>query len=259
MWTCVHTCTMLGSMNTQLGSAWARYICRISGTDKRNVIAKEAGVSPSAVSRWLTGRTQPTDAGNVAALALAYGRSPVEAFVAAGLLDVNDASRGLSEEELSLLADVGVGVSEGIQDAADPYVDTMASSMPEFDRVARIDLNWNQGDIEFDAVGFNESGVPVLIVELKWPGADLEKAVAQATRRAYRAGLGHVDVKAFHVTPEGEILDPIDPIEPINEFLAQAAADPEQWLALSHRKGQRARAVSDRAQDAAGEEDQSRD
>lgn len=82
---------------------WPAYIEKVSGTISRRDIARATGVSPSAVSRWFTGDTQPTDAGNVAALAMAYGRSPVEAFVAAGLLDFHDAARGLNASQRRLL------------------------------------------------------------------------------------------------------------------------------------------------------------
>jgi transcriptional regulator with XRE-family HTH domain len=89
--------------NTGNTGIWPAYIEKVSGTTSRRDIARASGVSPSAISRWFTGDTQPTDAGNVAAIAIAYGRNPVEAFVAAGLLDLHDAAKGLTRSEVRLL------------------------------------------------------------------------------------------------------------------------------------------------------------
>lgn len=98
-----------GGMTKEQAPLWSAYLVRVAGTDNRAVIAQAAGVHPSAVSRWLRGTTQPTNAANVAAFALHFHRSPLEAFVAAELLDLDVALAGLSQDEIALLADLQGG------------------------------------------------------------------------------------------------------------------------------------------------------
>lgn len=97
---------MIGRMKTNDASQWPAYVEKVSGTTSRKAISDASGVHPSSVSRWFNGATQPTDAGNVAALAVAYKRNPVEAFVAAGLLELKDAIGALTPDEVALLAEV---------------------------------------------------------------------------------------------------------------------------------------------------------
>lgn len=97
-----------GAMNTPSPSAWPQYVERVSGTTDRAAIGKLAGLSASAASRWMTGATKPTQAGNVAHFAQECGRNPVEAFVAAGLLDLDDTLGALGRESLDLLAEIGI-------------------------------------------------------------------------------------------------------------------------------------------------------
>lgn len=86
---------------------WSAYLVRVSGTNNRAEIASAAHISSSAASRWLTGKTKPTNAAHVASFAKHYGRSPLEAFVAARLIDLDVAVAGLTDDELALLADLG--------------------------------------------------------------------------------------------------------------------------------------------------------
>jgi hypothetical protein len=83
-------------------SALARYIDLLAGADTPhskiaaaiNEANPGARVAGPLVSRW---RSQQLDVspGNLAALARAYGRSPLEAFVIVGLLDKSEAEGGL--------------------------------------------------------------------------------------------------------------------------------------------------------------------
>lgn len=67
------------------GMTWSEYVRRITGGDAQNVIAKKAGVDQSTVSRWLRGIGK-IDPANAAALARAYHRPVIEAFVAADFI-----------------------------------------------------------------------------------------------------------------------------------------------------------------------------
>lgn len=88
--------------------SWPAYVVKVAETTKRTEIAKKAGISPSAASRWLTSKTSPTNAAHVAQFAIKCKRGPVEAFVAANLLDFSDAIGALDQEALDTLAEVEV-------------------------------------------------------------------------------------------------------------------------------------------------------
>jgi transcriptional regulator with XRE-family HTH domain len=68
--------------------SWAEYIRRISATvgDTNQLdISKRTGLDQTAVSRWMRDKNQPK-AEAVITFARAYGRSPIEALIAAGYL-----------------------------------------------------------------------------------------------------------------------------------------------------------------------------
>lgn len=104
--------TTMGSLDI-----WPAYLEAVAGTTSRKDIARAISevtprpVAPSTISNWFGGKHQPTNAAHVAAVALAYGRSPLEAFVAARLLDIETAAAGLDAESLSLLARLEGGSS----------------------------------------------------------------------------------------------------------------------------------------------------
>lgn len=85
------------------------YVRRITGDTTQKEIADRTGVNQTTISRWLRATNDPSHAGNVAALAIEYGRNPLEAFVAAGLLELDVALRGLDQDSLDLLAEVEGG------------------------------------------------------------------------------------------------------------------------------------------------------
>lgn len=87
---------------------WPRYLELVSGTTVRKAIGKAAGVSESAASRWLNGETRPTNAVHVAKFAQTYGRNPLEAFIAAGLLSIEQASKALDLDARRMLREVEV-------------------------------------------------------------------------------------------------------------------------------------------------------
>lgn len=61
-----------------------------------------ARVAGTLVGRWRSGSVAVSP-GNLAALARAYGRSPLEAFVIAGYLEESDAREGLDADALALI------------------------------------------------------------------------------------------------------------------------------------------------------------
>lgn len=91
-------------------TVWPAYLEAVSGTTNRKAIADAMSakapekVAASTITKWFTGQHKPTNAAHVALFALAYDRNPLEAFVAAGLLDAEDAAKGLTEESVILLA-----------------------------------------------------------------------------------------------------------------------------------------------------------
>lgn len=66
-------------------ATWWRYVVTVTGNATQKDIAVTSGIDQSSISRWQSGTITPR-AEAVVALARAYGRSPVEALVAAGYL-----------------------------------------------------------------------------------------------------------------------------------------------------------------------------
>lgn len=90
-------------------SNWADYIKGITGDARQEEVAVRVGVKQSTVSRWLRGQTIPGDTAVVALLAQEYGRNPVEAFIAAGMLDLDDWTDGaLASDSVALLIELGI-------------------------------------------------------------------------------------------------------------------------------------------------------
>jgi len=94
---------------------WPAYLEAVAGTTSRKDIAERVSawtpsrVAASTITNWFRGKHRPTNAAHVAAFALAYERSPLEAFVAARLLDVETAIKGLDSESVALLAQLEGG------------------------------------------------------------------------------------------------------------------------------------------------------
>jgi transcriptional regulator with XRE-family HTH domain len=70
-------------------AVWWRYVMTVTGNAPQKDIASATGIDQSSISRWQRGNTTPR-AEAVVALARAYGRSPVEALVAAGYLSSSE-------------------------------------------------------------------------------------------------------------------------------------------------------------------------
>lgn len=70
-------------------ATWWRYVVTVTGDAAQKDIATVTGIDQSSISRWQRGANTPR-AEAVVALARAYGRSPVEALVAAGYLSSDE-------------------------------------------------------------------------------------------------------------------------------------------------------------------------
>lgn len=65
---------------------WPEYLRRITGAQTQSQIAEKVGVGRLSVCHWLHGKTRPKPE-TAMAVARVYGRSPIEALLAAGYLD----------------------------------------------------------------------------------------------------------------------------------------------------------------------------
>ena len=81
--------TVAGPAPQTGGSDWWRYVGTVTAGAAQKDIAAATGIDQSSISRWQRGTNTPR-AEAVVALARAYGRSPVEALVAAGYLSDGD-------------------------------------------------------------------------------------------------------------------------------------------------------------------------
>lgn len=68
---------------------WWQYVVMVTGNAAQKEIAAATEIDQSSISRWQRGTSNPR-AEAVVALARAYGRSPVEALVAAGYLSSDE-------------------------------------------------------------------------------------------------------------------------------------------------------------------------
>jgi hypothetical protein len=100
---------------------WADYVRAVTRGARQQVIADRLSesVHQATVSRWLRGDKVPISAAVVAHFARTYERNPLEAFVAAGMLTVEEAGRGLSSVERQFLNQLGTG---GVAVVEDVYV-----------------------------------------------------------------------------------------------------------------------------------------
>ena len=77
-------------------AGWANYVRLVTDGYDQGEIAKRSGVAQGTISRWLGGKHSPGRPANVAALAQAFDREVLEAFVMAGFLTYEAAEKGLS-------------------------------------------------------------------------------------------------------------------------------------------------------------------
>lgn len=105
---------------TKWGSkhAMGPYIDLIAGADTPHAVVAErinnrvegARIAGSLIGRWRKGEVDGNP-GNLSALAIAYDRNPLEAFVVAGLLDEEYAIAALSPHAIQLLGQVRLAMT----------------------------------------------------------------------------------------------------------------------------------------------------
>jgi transcriptional regulator with XRE-family HTH domain len=122
--------------------SWWQYVVTVTGNVAQKEIATATGIDQSSISRWQRGTNTPR-AEAVVALARAYGRSPVEALVAAGYLSSDELGvvelttltgdlRGASID--SLLSEVRRRVLAGTPDDAQPWPAGWSTDNPGMSR-----------------------------------------------------------------------------------------------------------------------------
>jgi hypothetical protein len=92
---------------------WAEYVARVSGDATATEIMNKMDnrVNRTTPMRWAEGASpQPAQA---ALFALAYGRLPVEAFVAAGWLTIEEARKAIDADSIRLLNELGIPSARG--------------------------------------------------------------------------------------------------------------------------------------------------
>ena len=73
------------TQSAKVAETWPQYLRRISGAATQAQIADRIGIGRLSVCNWLHGKTRPK-AETVMVVARAYGRSPIEALIAASYL-----------------------------------------------------------------------------------------------------------------------------------------------------------------------------
>jgi len=71
--------------------SWSDYVARITAGVPREDVAEAAGVNVSSLSRWVNDKVTPK-AEKVVEFARALGQSPIEALIAAGYLEPEEAA-----------------------------------------------------------------------------------------------------------------------------------------------------------------------
>src|SRR5690606_6719609 len=89
---------------------WATYVRTLREGRKLSgaAVGRESNgaVTQTKISNWESGKFVPDRAADVAAFATFFGRNVLEAFVVAGMLTLEEASAGLSDESTALIAEV---------------------------------------------------------------------------------------------------------------------------------------------------------
>lgn len=88
-------------------SKWSEYVKLVVRDEPQAVVRERLGMSQSTASRWMSGTYSPSDAATIAHFARTYGRNPLEAFVVAGVLEMDQVLPALNDDAVHLLAELG--------------------------------------------------------------------------------------------------------------------------------------------------------
>lgn len=76
--------------------SWAEYVRRVTAHLTQAQTGQKAGIHAAAIGRWLRGDTDAPRAESVVSFARALGLPPVEALVAAGYINANEATHAVT-------------------------------------------------------------------------------------------------------------------------------------------------------------------
>lgn len=87
---------------------WQAYVAHFTPGETQAQVAARAGVDQTTAGRWQRGDKVPTSPAVVAKFCQSADRNPVEGFVAAGMLTLEEAGRALEPAEVQLLKSIAV-------------------------------------------------------------------------------------------------------------------------------------------------------
>lgn len=73
--------------------SWAQYVRRVTHTMTQTQAAEKAGITQTAIGRWVRGETDAPRAESVVAFARSLNLPPVEALIAAGFITDDEAGQ----------------------------------------------------------------------------------------------------------------------------------------------------------------------
>jgi transcriptional regulator with XRE-family HTH domain len=88
---------------TDHAATWGAYVRRFTHSETQREIGERAGVDQATAGRWQKGEKAPARPATVAVFAQSLGRNPVEAFVAAGMLTIDQAGNAIDDDSRALL------------------------------------------------------------------------------------------------------------------------------------------------------------
>lgn len=107
----MHTCDMLSVMGNH-AATWGAYVRRFTKSETQQEIADRAQVDQATAGRWQKGKKAPIRPATVAVFAQSLDRNPVEAFVAAGMLTIEQAGNAIDDDSRALLIQLLAGGDE---------------------------------------------------------------------------------------------------------------------------------------------------
>lgn len=142
---------------TSPNDAWAAYVRHLRsalGETQGQFALRALGKTglQGKISRWEDGLQPPNRAADVAAFARALDRNPLEAFVAAGMLEPDEAGRGLGEDERRIVdsaAETPVGeVQPFLLRALEPWAANLSGRDVTMRPAASTETQIEPGDLE---------------------------------------------------------------------------------------------------------------
>lgn len=101
----MHACMCGGTVLLVTTDMWSAYVRRLLALSEQTETAfvRDLSVPQGSFNRWKNGKSVPDKAGDVAQFATECKRNVLEAFVAAGMLTIDDAGKGLPAKSRAFL------------------------------------------------------------------------------------------------------------------------------------------------------------